>query len=544
MVNGPACAQCGWMLRWIPEQHAWGCDRCRTVQPAMQQPAMQQPQAAQPWNRPGVAASGQPPYAPPAAPYAPAAPGSFAGAAQASRPQSPSTPPQNQALPPAPNPYAPGGAPYSPPPQFPQPAPAPSPYPSAAPYTTPPPQLHQAPHHAHAAPGAPAKGGSKKVLWIAIAAVVLIGGGIGIALAVKGSGGGGGVASRDELAKQMLAALNKGDRDALLALAAPDSLTSSLLECESAADGEGIRKEMQDTLAKLFKERTDQAKGFKIELIELTENKHDTLEKGKQMFKSCKSGATITTYDLEAKLKVAQGDKPAAEQKVSVAMMEVNGGWYLTAPPEIKPVLDCAGAIATYTKASRKALPDISAAAMARMEKKMIEHCNDDGWPEEAVECFAEPKGDHADRCMKILTSSQTDKVMKDLTAIMTQEIKERAPPPDAPTPPTDPLPTEETIDAGVAAGSDVAAGSNTAAPEPASTEFPQICEDWATQISKLQSCRKLPAATRKGMKDSFEILRKSFADMKNKSPAVRQAYETSCKQGVDSTLELRKLCR
>jgi hypothetical protein len=174
------------------------------------------------------------------------------------------------------------------------------------------------------------------------------------------------------------------------------------------------------------------------------------------------------------------------------------------------------------------------------MEKKLVEHCNDDGWPDEAVDCFGAPtksdaRPDSKDHCMKILTSSQTDKVMKDLTAIMAQEYKAAAPPPPPPPPPaaTDPLPAEEIMDAGVAA-----------APEPTTNELPPICEEWAAQIAKLQTCRKLPAATRKGHQESLAILRKSFASMKTITPTVRQAYETSCKQGVDSALELRKLCR
>jgi hypothetical protein len=64
MVNSPPCPTCSWGLRWLPEQGAWGCDRCRKVVPA-QPPAAAPPHAAPPGS----------PYAPhggpPQAPYSP-----------------------------------------------------------------------------------------------------------------------------------------------------------------------------------------------------------------------------------------------------------------------------------------------------------------------------------------------------------------------------------------------------------------------------------------------------------------------------------------
>ncbi|HWU88434.1 MAG TPA: hypothetical protein VN253_14205 [Kofleriaceae bacterium] len=32
-MNGSSCPTCGWVLRWLPEQNAWGCDRCRKLVP-------------------------------------------------------------------------------------------------------------------------------------------------------------------------------------------------------------------------------------------------------------------------------------------------------------------------------------------------------------------------------------------------------------------------------------------------------------------------------------------------------------------------------
>ncbi|MCE9576650.1 MAG: hypothetical protein K8W52_26115 [Deltaproteobacteria bacterium] len=42
MVANPTCGVCGTTLRWFPEQHGWGCDRCRTIVPAAPMPPQAQ----------------------------------------------------------------------------------------------------------------------------------------------------------------------------------------------------------------------------------------------------------------------------------------------------------------------------------------------------------------------------------------------------------------------------------------------------------------------------------------------------------------------
>jgi len=48
MVASPTCGVCGTTLRWFPEQHGWGCDRCRTIIPAAPPPQAMPPQAMPP----------------------------------------------------------------------------------------------------------------------------------------------------------------------------------------------------------------------------------------------------------------------------------------------------------------------------------------------------------------------------------------------------------------------------------------------------------------------------------------------------------------
>src|SRR5688572_10387966 len=70
MVNGPPCSTCGYPLRWLAPQNAWGCDRCQKMFPAQgsQPPASDQ-------SQPHVIPPQRPPsYVPqptPAAPYSP-----------------------------------------------------------------------------------------------------------------------------------------------------------------------------------------------------------------------------------------------------------------------------------------------------------------------------------------------------------------------------------------------------------------------------------------------------------------------------------------
>ena len=66
MVNGPPCSTCGFTLRWLAPQNAWGCDRCQKLFPASQPPADQ--------SQPHVMPQRPPSYVPqptPAQPYSP-----------------------------------------------------------------------------------------------------------------------------------------------------------------------------------------------------------------------------------------------------------------------------------------------------------------------------------------------------------------------------------------------------------------------------------------------------------------------------------------
>ena len=57
MVNGPPCARCGAVLRWVPEHAGWTCDRCRAFFPVQAPAPPPQPYGVPPGAPPHPAAA-------------------------------------------------------------------------------------------------------------------------------------------------------------------------------------------------------------------------------------------------------------------------------------------------------------------------------------------------------------------------------------------------------------------------------------------------------------------------------------------------------
>jgi hypothetical protein len=274
-------------LRWAAEQNAWACDRCRSVFPAQGAPA---PQMQQP--PPQQQNYGQQPYGqPPQQPYGQA-------------PQQPYGQPPQQ--------------PYG---QQPQQAYGQQPH-------------AQAPQQAYAQqppPAKPAGKSSKKGLFIALGALVVIGGGVGIFFATRG-GGGGGAGSRDDLAKATVAALAKGDADALFELGNP-SILEKLLDCKKEeGDADDIKRESEE-LREKNKELTAKTKGLKLEIAKIDErppsldengkNRH-AYEKGGKVSERCTAKVAMAEHKVMVTLKIG-----AEETEMRVKMLEADGSWYL-----------------------------------------------------------------------------------------------------------------------------------------------------------------------------------------------------------------------
>lgn len=410
MVNGPACPQCGSPLRWMPEQPAWCCDRCRTSHPVIAEAGRVPPA----WPEPPRTV----PPAPHAVPtFAPATPGTFAGTHQSRPPVAASTrPPVNVA----------GVPPYAA-----VPGPAIGPYASAPPHDAPPPatpwleptQVEVPRLEVGPGPMGPAQGlavtpprarapSHPRLLWVAVAALVVILGGVAIGVTLSGGGPDRGAA---------------GSGDALASAGGVDPPTSP----------------------------------------------------------------------------------------------------------------DCTRAVAAYVELFRRQRPTVSAAGVRRVHKKVAEHCAEDGWPEDAIQCLAAAAVEDRERCLARLTASQTDKMMSDVVALADQDQRSNAVPPEPTVPAvagggSDPMPPEDAHDAGV-----VSAGSR-----PTLADLPPICAEWDAQITKLGRCRRLRASQRTSMRSSYDILVTSFLGMASISATTRKKYETTCQQGVDAALELRKSCR
>lgn len=486
--------------------------------------------------------------------YAPATAGSFAGG----NARTPSV---------APGSYPPGQAPaYTPPQQPAQPQPQPQaqanygsapagygappqgyPPPQQA-YGQPPPQQQQpyapTPQPAMQPAGGPAPAKSKKGLLIAAGGIVVVAGAtIAIVLATRGGGGpSGGVDSKDELTKQTLAAMAKGDVDGLLALAGPEDLETQVTDCKKRDDGEpDDPKKEREKLREKFTKLATPAKDLKLDLVKVDEKDRETKDKGAKLSERCTMKQTVAFVKLEAQVKVKQADKPAAEQTVSLRAVDLDGRWYLMRPPEIKAGADCDAAAAHAVELGRSKIKSagMSDSAIGRLEKQMAQHCADDVWPDDAVECLTAATSDEdSDRCIQKLSNSQRDKLMAAMSELIAQEMKNSAPP--APTPTPTPVPV---IDAAVGDPLPPEEPSGTSATASASG-LPAVCTEYKAQIDKLQSCSKLPPDTRKAMVDSYGIIVKTWNDSKTKTAELGDSLGQACKSGLDAVIELRKLCR
>ncbi|MEO8702465.1 MAG: hypothetical protein ABI867_20645 [Kofleriaceae bacterium] len=378
----------------------------------------------------------------------------------------------------------------------------------------------------------PKPAGSKTGLIIGVLAVVVAGVGITLAVVLSGGGGGkGGAGSRDELVAQTLAAMNAGDVDALLALAGPEDMQAQFADCKPPASSDPDAKQMRDELRKSYDKTVSAAKGITAELVEVTGDDKTVLAKGKEVGR-CTMKTDVATVEVKTKLKIVYKEKPAKEQAVAMTFVEIDGRWFLAAPPAIKMATDCVGALAKSMKASQDVLKgmELGEAAIARLEHTMVQRCSDDSWSIEVVECVAKVKSDaETERCMKKLPAAQRKALENDLAAIIEEEQLAKATAATTakkPEPAGDPLPPEEPIAA------------------PSSDDLPAACEDWGKQVEKLQSCKKLGHAQRTQMKDSYTTMIKGWEDIPNKNATLRESFEKTCRAGVEAILELRKGCK
>lgn len=474
--------------------------------------------------------------------FAPPQPGGFGGAATAAQP------------PGDPRTRAPSNAPYGDPraasqpaidrasqsaPSIPQQAPQPGYGPGGYPAYTPP---------SAASEPLPPVARSKRGLYIAIGAVVAIAAGIVIAVVVgKGGGHKPGLDSADEVATQTLAALAAGDDERLGGLVVP--LASDLMTCdEPDPRADKLAADVRDQLQKA----ADKAKGLTVELVKLGDARTTRYEKGKQVGpKGCTAASDFATHDHDAVLKIKSGERPAQERTVRIAMVELDGKWFLSNAPKVQRPGDCAAATRASIKnnAARWRAASLGDAAMARLDKAISRHCAEDGWPDETIVCLEDAKGSD-EACLKMLTGAQVDKLTKHVEQIILEDAKSREVPTVAETPPTvDPTvdPTVAPVDPtapGAGAGSGVAAGSGSAAPdEPVA--LPSVCDDYKAEIDKLARCRRVKADIKRGQLKRYQLTVDGWDKVVKKTEELRRSTEEICRKGVEQLVDLRKThCR
>jgi len=173
---------------------------------------------------------------------------------------------------------------------------------------------------------------SKKGLFIGLAALVLVGGGVGIFFALRG-GASAGVGSRDDLVKATVAALAKGDADALFKLGDPAAL-EKLMECKKeGGDTKSEIEERTKELREMDKALAGKTKGLKLDIVKIDErqpsldengkNRH-AYEKGAKLGPDCTAKVSMVEHKVEVTLKVGGADTP-----MRMEMLEADGGWYL-----------------------------------------------------------------------------------------------------------------------------------------------------------------------------------------------------------------------
>jgi hypothetical protein len=394
-----------------------------------------------------------------------------------------------------------------------------------------------------------------KGLIIAIGAVVAIGAGVTIAVVMSGGKGTkGGLESRDEVAKDTVAALTKGDVDRLMVLSSPE-IADQLVSCDE--EGKKEREPLEKAIEKLREQmakKVEAAKGLEVELVKLADSKPITMKKGDTAGKGCTLTTEIAMHDAQLSLKIKAGGKPARERTTSIQLMEAEGRWYLAGAPKLEAPGDCAVAAKTSIKAKeaewkKQSLGD---GAKARLEQAMTKHCTDDKWSDAAITCIEDAKGSDT-KCLSELTAPQRDGLRKKFEQILLEDVKSREVPTvaDNPPPPT----TDPTVDptappsagsgSGSAAGSNSNAGSGAAVVSEGPEPLPPICDEYKVQIDKLAGCRRIKADIKKAVRESYDLVVEGWDKVVKKSDAVRTSTQDICKRGVDQLVDLRKsLCR
>jgi hypothetical protein len=148
------------------------------------------------------------------------------------------------------------------------------------------------------------------------------------------------------LARKVMAALAGGETEALVALAEPATPYRVAGDCTFGKTGLNLDP-LQTYVAAARLELgyiANKTKGLKLEVLGLANQVNRTgdadtrwIKKGAAMSDKCTAKQDLLVHDIQVKIRAQRDAKPAVEQTVTVAAMELDGRWYLMkAPMRIK----------------------------------------------------------------------------------------------------------------------------------------------------------------------------------------------------------------
>ncbi|MBX3162599.1 MAG: hypothetical protein KF773_41945 [Deltaproteobacteria bacterium] len=374
---------------------------------------------------------------------------------------------------------------------------------------------------------------------------------ITVVVLLLNSGGGakGGASDRDELARETLALIEKGDVDGMLRLTGGEDFDDKIVDCERKKSSTGKRasrdddeddydrkradkfdkydryddkdrdrdrfdkfgdeeymrdpRRKRDRMPREFEKIVDKAKGARIELVEVEERgKPSVWEKGDRVRRGCTARTAISIYTLRVIIKVTpeKAEKAGREQKVELRAIEADNKWYLLAAPKVKSVPDCTRAMGNAVALSRSRLKksaNVDDAALTKLEERWTGLCGDDNWSEEAVNCYADAVVEYETmRCQDKLTPSQREKMAKELV----QSV----------------LPSSKG--------------------DPLAASLPYECVEYRRVAEELLACTKVDPLTRDTARRSLDAMKDLWSGYGTMSSTQQRSIADSCTMSAAST--------
>jgi hypothetical protein len=338
-----------------------------------------------------------------------------------------------------------------------------------------------------ATPPAQAQARGSKAPLVGLGLLVVVGGIVAIVLATRGGGGGGD--SPKALVEDALAAISAGDADKLAKLADTDHLFKTFVTCDpNRADD--TAEQLAEREKKSFARAVEKAKGLKVALVEfpdidkLDKDQMMTMPKGSELAKGCTANADATLVDTKMKVSVQDGDKPAVEEQIAIALFKLDGRWYLSGAPKIERHSDASDQIAKMSELRDRMCACKDAACATKVAQEASE------W------------GSHtSERTHNVPYSAEdSEKIGQIMTA--------------------------------------TAACLQKAAEGGAGDDLPEGCKDWKAGIDKLDACPKIPRDAIATMRGQYE---RSAASWKQISAEKRATMSHICDRARDAVAQAIK---